>query len=99
MSALKTKYKETQYTYNQHFVPLPEAKSEKIKPPVFDKNTPDNKELFKVKEKNWEEKAQDYMDEYRKAERTLIINFYTGGTRYSRGVLDSIYRGSNLLNP
>jgi len=87
------------YTYNKTVTLLPQEISKKAKPPVFTNCKSDNKELFTVKEKGWEEQAQNHMDDYRKAERILIVNFYTGGTNYSRGVLDSIYRGVNLLNP
>lgn len=93
----KLKSYNTTYTYNRETIPLPEATKERSKPPIINQDFIDTKDLLKEKILSNEEQAQEYMDNYRKAERALVINFYTGGTKYSRGILDSIYRGVNLM--
>ena len=95
-----TKKQLNSYSLNKSFTPLPESISDKIKPPVsLGTELTDNSHLFKVEEVPYEEQARRYMDEYRKAERIVINNFYTGGGAYRKGVLDSIYRGFNPMNP
>ena len=96
----KTKKRITNYSFNKTLEPFPEVLIEKGKPPVSDLPFIDNSELFKPKaELTLDEQAQAYMDAYRKAERFLINNFYTGGGPYKKGILDSIYKGVNPLNP
>lgn len=81
-------------------MPFPEPVVEKIKPPISDVEVSDNSHLFKAKkELSLEEQAREYMNNYKKVERAVIINFYTGGGAYKKGVLDAIYRGFNPLNP
>ncbi len=88
------------YSFNQSAIPFPEPAKEKARPPQTIENTTDTKDLFKpAKALTLEEEAQKYMDSYRKAERIVVINFYTGGSAYKKGVMDSIYRGFNPLNP
>ena len=88
------------YSFNKTTVPFPEPIVQKTKPPVSDFETTDNSHMFKPKDElSLEEQAREYMDSYRKAERIIVINFYTGGGAYKKGVLDSIYRGLNPLNP
>lgn len=93
----KLKSYNTTYTYNREKIPFPEMAKEKAKPPIINQDFIDTKDLLKEKTLSNEQKAQEYMDNYRKAERALVINFYTGGTKYSRGILDSIYRGATLM--
>lgn len=91
------------YTFNRAMIPFPENQKEKVKPPACDQE--DTSELFKKteillsKEEKREELIREHMDAYRKAERTLVINFYTGGSAYKKGMLDAMYRGFNPLNP
>ncbi len=101
MSTLATaKNRFTSYSFNRSTIPFPEQKSEKINPPVIQGHSENTKDLFKpIKELTLEDEAQKYMDSYRKAERVVVINFYTGGGPYRKGVMDSIYRGFNPLNP
>ena len=104
MSKKNKKSKKTSlpsYTFNRTTIPLPETISEKAKPPQSkDPSQGDNSHLFKVEELSIEEQSRRYMDNYRKAERALVINFYTGGAgAYKKGILDSIYRGFNPMNP
>jgi len=92
------------YAFSRAIVPFPEQDNEKIKPPI-DFKAEDTSGLFKTKvgesskEERREKLIQEHMDAYRKAERTLIINYYTGGSAYKKGMLDAIYRGFNPLNP
>ena len=88
------------YSFKRTVIPFPELKEgERIKPPTaVNPNVIDSSHLFKQKnEASKEEKIQQYMDNYKKAERILIINFYTGGGPYRRGVMDAIYRGYNPM--
>ena len=97
----KTKNQLNSYSLNKSAVPFPELATGKMKPPVSERELEDSSELFKIKEEeiSWEEKARRKMDEYRKAERIIINNFYTGGGAYKKGIMDAIYRGFNPLNP
>ena len=90
----------SEYTFNKSCVPFPEPKEQKEKPPVNDSNSTDNSNLFAAKaELSIDEKIRQTMDTYRKAERVLVVNFYTGGGAYKRGVLDAIYRGNSPYGP
>lgn len=94
------------YVFSRAIVPYPDKQNEKIKPPI-NFEAQDTTELFKTKdlfiglskEERREKMIQEHMDVYRKAERILIINYYTGGSAYKKGMLDAIYRGFNPLNP
>ena len=95
-----TKYNNDTYSFNRSIIPFPEAITKKAKPPVTNNPILDETNHFKKKvELTLEEQAQEYMDQYRKAERVLVINFYTGGGPYKRGILDSMYRGPSHLHP
>lgn len=87
------------YSFNRAITPFPEEKNERVKPPSASENEENTNELFDKKELSLDEQAQEYMDNYRKAERIVVNNFYTGGGPHRRGVLDAIYRGFNPLNP
>ena len=88
------------YSYSKPVTPFPESSSEKPKPPVSNNETAITSELFQAKAKTPEQAAIEYMSSYKKVERALVINFYTGGGgMYTRGILDSIYKGFNPLNP
>ena len=88
------------YAYSRENVPFPELANEKVKPPVSESERDDNSELFKKKEATQQEQAQKFMDDYRRVERAIVCNFYTGGGKsYTRGILDSLYKGFNPLNP
>lgn len=88
------------YAFNKTSPPLPEANLPKAEPPHADIEQEDNKHLFKLKiELTNEEIAQEFMNAYKKAERAVVNNFYTGGGAYKKGILDAIYRGFNPLNP
>ena len=88
------------YSFNKTSIPFPEPVTEKTQPPISDFETIDNSHLFKPKdESTLEEQARQYMNSYMKAERIVVVNFYTGGGAYKKGVLDAIYRGYNPLNP
>ena len=87
------------YAFNRSSIPFPQQTNNKISPPVAQGTSSDTKDLFKLKELTLEDEAQKYMDSYRKAERVVVINFYTGGGPYRKGVMDSIYKGFNPLNP
>lgn len=86
------------YSYNKSTIPFPEPKEERVKPPCTREETNCTNELFNKKELSLDEQAQEYMDNYRKAERVVVNNFYTGGGPYKKGILDAIYRGVNPLN-
>ena len=88
------------YSFNRTVIPFPEPKAERAKPPeAVNPNLIDSSHLFtKKREASKEEKIQQYLDNYKKAERILVINFYTGGGPYRRGVMDAIYRGYNPMN-
>lgn len=95
-----TSISEETYTFNKSIRPFPEADLEKAKPPILSESE-DNSDLFnEVKEElSVDDQIRLHMDIYRKAERMVVINFYTGGGPYKKGVLDAIYRGFNPLNP
>lgn len=84
---------------NRAITPFPESASEKVAPPASENELPDNKNLFEKKKPTSEEVAIDYMSAYKRFERVVVCNFYIGGGKYTRGILDSIYRGFNPLNP
>ncbi len=90
-----TKSQLNSYSLSKSSTPFPAPGQDKIKPPVASQEYEDNSHLFiaKKQEISWEEKAKRHMDDYRKAERIVIINFYTGGSPYKRGIMDTIYRG------
>ncbi len=94
MPALKVK--DNDYSYKREITPFPEGAMEKKKPPAWDRNGVSTCVLPAKKELSMEEQAQQYMDDYRKYERFIIVNFYTGGNKYSRGMIDAIYRGVNF---
>ena len=88
------------YSFNQASVPYPEQGQEKIKPETAVGDFIDSSSLFKkAEELPLEEQARQYMDTYKKAERAVINNFYIGGAAHRKGILDSIYKGFNPLNP
>ena len=91
------------YSFKRSIIPLIEEKKDKVKPPDLVDDSKENEvkenNLISKKELTLEEQAQQYMDAYRKAERIVVINFYTGGGPYKKGVLDAMYRGFNPLNP
>ena len=88
------------YAYSRENIPFPELTKDKTKPPVLGSEHDDNSEMFKKKEASQQEQAQKFMDDYRKVERAIVCNFYTGGGKsYTKGILDSLYRGFNPLNP
>ena len=89
----------TSYAYGKENTPFPETLSDKLSPPETELDLEDSKDLFVEREETLEEQGQKYMDSYRKVERAIVCNFYTGGGKYSRGILDSIYKGFNPLNP
>ncbi|MBI1858546.1 MAG: hypothetical protein HYR97_05475 [Candidatus Melainabacteria bacterium] len=85
------------YSFNKTIVPFSLADSQKVSPPSCNR-VEDTKDYFPPeKKKSKEEVIQEYMDNYRKAERTLIVNFYTGGNAYKKGIMDALYRGANPL--
>ena len=99
-SSVKRKNHFNSYSYKKDIVPFPKQADEKVKPPdSLSDYVTDNIHLFKSKELTLEEEAKQYMDGYRKAERAIVVNFYTGGGAYRKGILDSIYRGFNPMNP
>ncbi len=87
------------YAYSKENIPFPEKSTEKIKPPVTNLEFNDSSSLFAEKELTQEEKAIEFMSTYKKFERVIVCNFYTGGGKYTNGILNSIYRGFNPLNP
>lgn len=96
----KKEFNSYSISFSRSITPYPEIINEKQKPPTSDYPQKDNSELFKTKpEASLEEQAQAYMDTYRKAERIVVNNFYTGGSAYRKGIIDAIYRGVNPLNP
>ena len=98
-SRKKNKNQSGSYAYSRETVPFPESDSEKVKPPATDLNLSDSSKLFIQKELTNEEQAIQYMSTYKKFERAIVCNFYTGGGKYTNGILNSIYRGFNPLNP
>ena len=95
----KIKQFESQYTFNKTSEPYPELNENKSRPPTS-QLAEDTKGLFLTKPKRSNvEIAKEMMDDYRKAERTVIVNFYTGGSAYRKGIMDAIYGGRNPLNP
>ena len=95
---LKTKDHLESYAYGKAVIPFPEVDSEKVAPPAVDSSS-DTSKLFAKKELTPEEQAIEYMSTYKRFERVIVCNFYIGGGRYTRGILDSIYKGFNPLNP
>lgn len=93
--------KEHSYSFNRNIIPFPVSTTSKIKPPTSNStNVINSSHLFKPKgELPLEEQARIYMDNHKKAERMLMVNFYTGGGPYRKGALDAIYRGFNPMNP
>ena len=93
----------TSYSFNRTKAPLSDSATDKVKPPTNPGEVKTGSDSSRVEKKKKElsldEQAQQHMDAYRKAERILIINYYTGGGTYKRGILDAIYRGFNPLNP
>ena len=83
------------YLLSKSITPFPDSTENKSKPPTSKLTLEDNSHLFNQVEEEipWQEKARREMDKYRKVERILINNFYTGGGAYTRGILDSMYRG------
>ena len=96
---LKTKDHLESYAYSKSTIPFPEPCGEKVKPPSTDLELSDCSKLFVQKELTPEEQAIEYMSTYKKFERVIVCNFYTGGGKYTNGILNSIYRGFNPLNP
>ena len=92
---------EHSYSYNKSICPFPESIREKTKPPESLNYLPDSSELFVTKEEvvDIDEQMRRHLDCYKKVERLIVVNFYTGGGPFRRGVLDAIYRGHNPLNP
>ena len=95
----KIKNQSGSYAYSRETVPFPELDGENVEPPSTDLELSDSSKLFVQKELTNEEQAIEYMSTYKKFERVIVCNFYTGGGIYTRGILDSIYRGFNPLNP
>ncbi len=95
----KIKNSSSSYAYSRENVPFPEPVSERVKPPSVELGLSDSSKSFIQKELSPEEQSIEYMSTYKKFERVVVCNFYTGGGVYTRGVLDSIYRGFNPLNP
>ncbi len=95
----KIKNQSSSYAYSREIIPFPEPVSERTKPPLANLEFSDSSKLFIQRELSQEEQAIEYMSTYKKFERVVVCNFYTGGGLYTRGVLDSIYRGFNPLNP
>ena len=98
MSGRKKKIKQfdSQYGFNRSSEPYPELSENKSKPPGSE-SAKDTKDLFQNKPKQTNvEIAKEMMDEYRKAERTVVVNFYTGGSAYKKGIMDAIYGGRNI---
>ena len=82
------------YSFNRSIIPFPIKSVEKVKPPAANSNVIDSRHLFpEKKEKTFEEQAKEFMDGYRKAQRLICVNFYTGGGVHRRGIMDSLYRG------
>ncbi|OGI10226.1 MAG: hypothetical protein A3I68_08005 [Candidatus Melainabacteria bacterium RIFCSPLOWO2_02_FULL_35_15] len=98
-SRKKNKDQAGSYAYSRETVPFPESDSKKVKPPSAEAGLSESSNLFVQRELSQEEKAIEYMSTYKKFERVIVCNFYTGGGVYTRGILDSIYRGFNPLNP
>ena len=96
---LKNKNQSGSYAYSREIIPFPEPVSERVRPPATDLNLSDSTSLFTKKELSPEEQSIEYMSTYKKFERVIVCNFYTRGGIYTRGILDSIYRGFNPLNP
>ena len=88
------------YCFNKAIEPFPELQDKKAKPPESPGSL-DNSALFNIvkEELSVDDEIRLHLDIYRKAERMVVINFYTGGGPYKRGVLDAIYRGYNPMNP
>ena len=96
---LKNKNQSGSYAYSREIIPFPEPVLEKVKPPSMDFSLSGSINLLAKKELSEEEKAIQYMSTYKKFERVIVCNFYTGGGKYTNGILNSIYRGFNPLNP
>ena len=93
----KSKIVGPSYSFSRVTAPLPEKASSKSKPPSPSCEIKDTTEIFakEKKEKTREEKMVDFMSEYKKAERFVIVNFYTGGNgAYKFGMMDAIYAGA-----
>ena len=88
------------YSYNKSIHPYPVLLKEKIKPPENINDLSDNSEMFVIRKEEVEvdEQIRQHLDIYRKVERFIIVNFYTGGSPFRRGLLDAIYRGHNPGN-
>lgn len=87
------------YSFNRQILPMPVSES-KAKPPEPQKSYNNTETLFpQKKEKTKHEQIMEYLNEYKKAERMVIINFYTGGGAYKTGMMDALYAGLLSKNP
>ena len=81
------------YSFNRGITPFPEQSEKKLTPPASSSNTFNNSSLFTKKELTKQEIIQQAFDSYSKTVRVVVNNFYTGGSAYKKGFLDSIYKG------
>lgn len=89
------------YSFNKTIVPFPEIQDKKVLPPKSNSKVIDSSHLFKKKTEplTKEKLRKKFIEDYLKAERVVVSNFYTGGSPYKSGVLDMIYKGFNPLKP
>ena len=98
MSKLFLKEKKTfysSYSFNRAIQPFPDAQ-ERIKPPSSKDFTETKCFINFENNSNEEKETQKSIDDYRKAERVVVNNFYTGGSIYKTGAMDFIYKGVNI---
>lgn len=84
------------YTINRILTPFPEQAINRIKPPAY-KNlseTSENLEFLDIQISE-EEKIQKSIE---KAERIVTNNFYLGGSPYTVGAMDYLYKGVDVFN-
>lgn len=93
---VKQKKMISNYSFGKEIMPMPNEIECKTKPPVYDtlKVVKNTKELFGPEpEKTPEENIVIAMSAYKKAERFVIVNFYTGGGAHKIGMMDALYSG------
>lgn len=99
-TATLAKYQNDTYSFNKSLIPFSKIGSdERMKPPESKYNVIDSRHLFERKSSLTPEQEEliKRRDTYLKAERMVIINFFTGGTVYKKGALDVIYKGFNPM--
>lgn len=99
-TATLAKHQNDTYSFNRSLIPFSKMQQEeRVKPPDSNFNVIDSRHLFEKKSSLTPEQEEliRRRDTYLKAERMVIVNFFTGGTVYKKGAMDVIYKGFNPM--